>query len=209
MKKAFYKKWWFWVIVVLVIGAIGSLGGTEEAEDNSTQAEQSVVETVSPAPDVEVTEPVKEEPVQEEKIEEPVVEPAKTTYSVGDTAVAKSYKLTIESLNEIDSDNQFAQPDDGYEFVEIALLLENISDKELHISSLLHFDAYVDGFSIEEDLSAQVASDKDSMDGTVAAGKKLKGVLCYQVPENWSELEIAVDLGYSSKDEITLIFNNK
>lgn len=204
MKKAFYKKWWFWVIIVLVIGVIGSLGGTEKVEDNSNQVEQSVVETVNPTPTVEVT-----KPVQEEKVEEPVIEPTKTTYSVGDTATAKSYKMTIESLNVVESDNQFAQPDEGNEFIEIVLLIENISDNELNVSSLMNFDAYVDGFAINEDLSAQVASGKDTMNGTLASGKKLKGVLCYQVPEDWNELEIAVDLGYSSKDEITLILNNK
>lgn len=204
MKKEFYKKWWFWVIVVLVVGVIGSLGNTGEVEDTSNQVEHSVVETVNPAPTVEVTEPVKEE-----KAEESVVESAKTTYSVGDTATAKSYKMTIESLNVVESDNQFAQPDKGNEFIEIVLLIENILGNELNVSSLMNFDAYVDGFAINEDLSAQVASGKDTMNGTLASGKKLKGVLCYQVPEDWNELEIAVDLGYSSKDEITLILNNK
>lgn len=209
MKISIYKKWWFWVIVVLVLCVIGSSGGTEEAEDNSNQAGQSVVETVTPAPapGVEVTEPIKEEPMQEEKVEESIAEPTKTTYSVGDTATAKSYKMTIESLTVVDSDNQFNQPDEGNEFVEIVLLVENISDNELNVSSLMNFDAYVDGFAINEDLSAQVASGKDTMNGTLASGKKLRGVLCYQVPEDWNELEITVDLGYSSKDEITLLLN--
>ena len=44
---------------------------------------------------------------------------------------------------------------------------------------------------------------------TIAGDKKLKGVLCYQVPENWTELEITVDLGYSSKDEITLLLSKQ
>lgn len=203
MKKAFYKKWWFWVIVVLVIGAIGSAGETDEVNERSTQTEQSVVETVTSAPKEENT-----EPAQNEQVEEPNVESAKTTYSVGDTAVAKSYKITVESLEVIESDNQFAQPDEGNEFVEVSLLIENLSEVELIVSSV-YFDAYVDDFTINEDLSARVASKQESMNGTVGSGKKIKGSLCYQVPENWTELEIKVDLGYSSKNEIILLFNNQ
>lgn len=202
MKKSFYKKWWFWVIVVLVIGAIGSAGETEEVKDNSNQIAQSVAETSTPAPQEEVS-----IPIQEEKVENPITEPAKTTYAVGDTATTKSYKMTVESLNVIESNNQFAQPEEGKEFIEISLLIENISDNELNVSSLMNFDAYVDGFAINEDLSAQVASGKGSLDGTLASGKKLNGVLCYQVPLDWSELEITIDLGFTSKDEITLLLS--
>lgn len=32
------------------------------------------------------------------------------------------------------------------------------------------------------------------MDGALAAGKKIKGNLIYQVPKDWKELEIDIDL---------------
>ena len=37
MKKAFYKKWWFWVIVIFAIGVISSSGGTEETTHSQIQ----------------------------------------------------------------------------------------------------------------------------------------------------------------------------
>ncbi len=204
MKKPIYKKWWFWLCVVVVLSVgMGTTEVKEEVQSNevvATEPISSVAETVEP--EVVVVEPTVEPEVEE------VIEEVPLTYGVGDTATAKSYTLTVESLEVIESDNQFSQPDEGYEYVEIVLLLENISDSELNISSWLNFDAYADGFSINEDISANVASTYETMNGTVASGKKLKGSLCYSVPEDWSELEITVDIGYSTKNELTLLFQN-
>ena len=55
-KKAWYKKWWVWVIAVLVLAGIGgamSGGGTAEtqgAEQSSQKQEQSSQQTESPTP---------------------------------------------------------------------------------------------------------------------------------------------------------------
>lgn len=127
------------------------------------------------------------------------------TYTVGDTATTKSYKLTVEGLNVVESDNQFVQPDDGNQFIEVLLMLENTSESEMHIS-MLNFDAYVDGFSISQDVTVASVSTRDNMGGTVGSGKKLSGSLCYEVPENWEELEVTVDIG---TDEIVLLMQNQ
>jgi hypothetical protein len=50
------------------------------------------------------------------------------------------------------------------------------------------------------------------MDGGLAAGKKLKGALAYELPQNWEELEIHIDLTalslFSSDGEIKIILQN-
>ncbi|MGO1467318.1 MAG: Ltp family lipoprotein [Microbacterium gubbeenense] len=82
-KKAWYKRWWVWVIAALVlIWAIGALTGG--GDDNDPAA--SALETVAPTEDVteapeepaeEVAEPVvEEEPAAEEEPVEEVVEEA-------------------------------------------------------------------------------------------------------------------------------------
>lgn len=192
MKKPIYKKWWFWVILVLLIIGIGGASGSDDtaAPDNSAanqtqQENNSAVEPEQPS------------------------EPEEVTYKVGDTAVAKSYTLAIEDLKVIDSGNQFIGPDDGNIFVEIPLTLENTSTSDIAVSSLLCFAAYVDDYSMTEDLTARTCTDLTSMDGTVGAGKKMKGSLCYQVPEDWKEIQIEVDLGFSSKDEISIVIVNE
>ena len=135
--------------------------------------------------------------------------PQKSSYGIGETAVCEKYNLTVESLNYLSSDNPFIQPDPDKKFIEVVLLIENTSDSELNVSSLLNFDAYLDDMAIDMDIMGQSASENGTMDGTVASGKKLRGSLCYQVPENWSKLEVNVNLDLFSKEEVVLLFENK
>lgn len=189
MKKPIYKKWWFWVILVLLILGIGGVSGSDDiAEPNDATANSSQ---------------------QENNVTTEPEEPEEVTYKAGDTAVAKSYTLAIEDLKVIVSDNQFIGPEDGNIFVEIPLTLENTSTSDLAVSSILCFVAYVDDYSVTEDLVARTCTKLTSMDGTVGAGKKMKGSLCYQVPADWKEIQIDVDLGFSSKDEISIVIVNE
>lgn len=187
--KSVVKKWWFWLIVIVVIGGVGGVvagsGKTSAPSVGYSEADISGDESSVASHDAEA---------ETDKM-----------YGIGETAIAKSYKLTANSVNVIKSDNQFVQPDEGKEFVEVEFLLENISDSELAVSSVLNCNAYEDGFVVSEDLSAGVASGKDSLNGTVAKGKKLKGSLFYELNEGWKELEIDIDIGLSKDDEVKFL----
>lgn len=186
------KKWWFWLIVVVVIGGIGGAIGGASGSKNTSDADNTKGESSS---------------LSESSVVSSLVEEIETEkrYGLGETAVAKSYKLTVNDLKTVESDNQFAQPDDGKEYVEVELILENTSGSELAISSVLNCNAYEDGFAISENLSVSVAAGTDSFNGTVASGKKLKGSLYYELNEGWTELEIDVDIGISNDDEIKIL----
>lgn len=171
-KKPFYKRWWFIVIVVIII--IAAIGGGGE-EDTPKVADSKVPET------------------QEDKAKEVSVEPSESVqefFNLGDTVETKKVKAIITSI-EKSNGNQFNNPADGNEFVLIDLEIENISDSEMAVSSLLSFDAYVDDVTINESISAQIAKEgTNTLDGTVAAGKKMKGTLGYEVPTGWTQIEI-------------------
>lgn len=47
MKKPFYKKIWFWVIVVIVVGGIGGALGGEDEEQGATKVENENTEQTS------------------------------------------------------------------------------------------------------------------------------------------------------------------
>lgn len=50
VKKPFYKKWWFWVLVVIVLGAIGQSGKHGKTPDSTTSdSSQSSSGTTAPA----------------------------------------------------------------------------------------------------------------------------------------------------------------
>lgn len=128
-------------------------------------------------------------------------------YNIGETVAAKSFNLSVLSADEIKSTNMFIQPDTGNVYLLIKVLLENTSERDLNISSLLHFDAYVDDMAVNMEIFSP--SDEKSLDGTVAPGKKILGALCYQVPKNWSKFELSVSgITFSSKDSFSLAIKN-
>lgn len=205
------KKWWFWVIVgVVIIGCIGAAVTQKSQNDTESSSASSNTSTsisesdkydkpdTMPSPDSSVTESKDESSTTPEN--------APKSYGVGETATAKSYKLTVDELNVLESDNQFIQPDEGKEFVEVVLTIENISESDISISSVLNFKAYEDGYAVSEDLTAMTLTENKTADGTLSSGKKLKGSLCYELSKEWSELEIDVEIGFSKDDEIKLLF---
>lgn len=187
------KKWWFWVIVVVVIGGIGSAVAGTKNRSNSPNSDNSV-NSSSIVSDFSVVDSTKTDTEQA------------TIYGLGETAKAKSFSLTANSVNVVKSDNQFVQPDEGNEYVEVEFVLENTSDSDIVVSSVLNCNAYVDGFAVSEDLSAGVAAGSDSFNGTVASGKKLKGCLFYELSNDWNELEIDISIGLSKEDEVKFVF---
>ncbi len=122
------------------------------------------------------------------------------TFGVGETAEYRDVRVTLVGVSE-NMGSEFIHPDEGGVYLVCEFEIENISDKDVTISSVMSFDAYVDDYSVSTNISALMKSGKTSPDGTVAPGKKMNGVIGYEVSENWSEIEIrfAADLWSSKK----------
>lgn len=111
-------------------------------------------------------------------------------YKPGETAEVNEVAVTFIGVTET-TGSQFLTPEDGNVFVLCEFEIVNNSNKELSISSMMSFDAYCDDSAISISLSALSAKgSKNQLDGTVAAGKKMTGVVGYEVPSDWKELEI-------------------
>ncbi|MBU5672593.1 DUF4352 domain-containing protein [Paenibacillus brevis] len=190
-KKKWYKQWWIWFIIVVIIGAIGAnLNSSDKAATNN-----QVNEADDKAVGAEPTDKPEEGVDQAEPGEPAAKDDDNVITAAGQTIQTKNFKITVEQFEKVESDNEFLQPEEGNEFLSIGLLIENISEKDYIVSSAVMFSAYQDGFSINEDLSVHVLKGGDTtLNGDLAAGKKMKGNLTYQVPSDWEELEVQVDL---------------
>lgn len=196
IKKPIFKKWWFWVIIIiLALAVIGNLSG----DDSTTQGDSTTPASTPPE-----SKPEKEDP-------EPEVD-SRTITEVGTGIETKNFKVAVEGLRKPNGNN-FLKPSEGKEFVEVILLIENISDKDYNVSSLLMFDAYYDGFTVNQSITAAALTDDlSTLDGSLAAGKKMRGKLPYELPIDWEELEINVDLtmlSFSSDGEIKILLQNE
>jgi hypothetical protein len=188
-KKKFYQKWWFWAIVaVVVLGVIGSTTQekNKQGSNNPDTNKSSVTQTTTQAATT-----------------------ADQHTAIGSTIKSKTVNLTVESVGVITSDNQFTQPEDEKEFVEVVLLIESTATKDDVFISYLNADAYVDGFATDLDIWACGESDFDALSGTLAPGKKLRGCLCYSLPIGWKELELQIEVDWISGEKITLLLKNE
>ena len=139
------------------------------------------------------------------EVEEEHTKDKVTRFTMGDTIINRDYKLTVESASIIVSDKKYAQPDENCEFVEVELTLENTSNDILNVRAA-YFTPYVDGFIMDSfNVDAYLPSSKNILSADIASGKKVKGVLCYEVPKDWSELELFVNLSNYFGDDADAI----
>lgn len=126
-------------------------------------------------------------------------------YGMNETAVFKDLKFTATELKE-SSGTDFFTPEEGNIFVGIKFTIENISDQEQSISTLLLFEGYADDVKCDYSFDAACVFDEGTLDGTLAAGKKLVGWYALEVPENWSNIELQVQSSWLSANSAKFVF---
>lgn len=132
-------------------------------------------------------------------------ETEKTSFSVGETATLKDVSVTLIGVTE-SAGSTYNKPADGNVFVLCEFNIENNSSKDITISSMMSFEAYADDYSTNVSLTALMEKgDKNQLDGTVAAGKKMTGVVGYEVPATWANLEINFTPDFWSTKDIKFI----
>lgn len=178
------------LIFFFLIAIIGSSGGDDEPKK---------VETSAPTQNKEIT-PIQTE--QESEAEN------KSAFYVGETAELKGVSVTFASVTE-STGSTYNTPTNGNVFVLCEFEIANNSDKEIAVSSMMSFEAYCDDYTCTFSLSALMEKgNKNQLDGTVAAGKKFNGVVGYEVPADWQELEIVFTPDFWSGKDITFIAAN-
>lgn len=185
-KKPIFRRWWFWVLIVLVvlIVAIGTGGRKESSKGNDK--------------DVAVGN------VNDSTVED-TSKPEEASFTVGDTVALRDLTITANSMEESNGKDYFV-PKDGNVFVGVNLTIENTSDKDQALSTLLLFSAYIDGVKCEYSVTANCAFSDGTLDGTLSPGKKMVGYYAVEVPENWSELELQVSPTFLSSTKSSAVF---
>lgn len=111
-------------------------------------------------------------------------------YSIGETAEMNNVQVTMTGYFESQGD-QYSHPEDGSVFVYAEFDILNNTDHELNISSVLSFDAYADDYLLDFSAEAFLSSvNERTLDGSVDSGKRIRGYIGYEVPTNWSNIEV-------------------
>lgn len=171
-------------VILFLLGAIGSaLGGdkqpTKVGENNTATAPAST----------------------EKKSEGP------KTFNVGDVVELKDLKITVNKVYTVKGD-EFSKPKDGNEFFAIDCTVENTSDKEKAISSIMMFKVVdKDGRACEYSLLGQTAAKAGQMDGTIGVGRKMSGVYVVEVPKGQTGLELEFDASLFTGGQVVVKLN--
>ena len=71
------------------------------------------------------------------------------------------------------------------------------------------FEAYCDDYSTSQSLTALMEKEsKNQLDGTVSSGKRMNGIIGYEVPQNWKTMEIRFTPDFWSSKDITFVANH-
>ena len=135
-----------------------------------------------------------------------VEETKKDEFGLNETAVFQDLKFTATEIKESEGE-EFFTPEEGNVFVGVNFVIENVSDEEQSVSSLLLFEGYADDVKLSYSLSAACVFDDGTLDGTIAPGKKLVGWYAVEVPENWATLELHIKADIFSSKTAKFIFN--
>ena len=192
---------WKWIAAVFfaisMTGAIVGCGGEDAVKDvtNDKQAESGNSETK--IDDSEESEP--EDTDSEEK----------TEFYMGETAEQGDVQFTLVNVYE-SSGSELITPDDGNIFLVCEFDISNNSEEDIGISSVMNFEAYCDDYSLTLDimgLQVPEAEGKSQLDGNIASGKKMKGIVAYQVPSDYKTMEINVTPDFWSGKDIKFIYS--
>ena len=185
------RKWWLIIAIVLVCALIGGLasGGEDEPtkiDDNDTASPSDIGSTS------DVSKPDVEQP---------------TRFHKGDVVELRGVSATLTDVIETTgSNNSFFTPEAGNVYVICEFEIVNNSTSELAVSSLLNFTAYCDDYACSLSIGALTAVEgKTQLDGSVAVGKKMKGIVGYEVPANWKEMEIRFTPNVWSGNDIVFV----
>lgn len=169
------------VVVVIVLIVLLAIAGGGSDSTSASSAPADTASSTASAPSDASGGSAEAEP-------QPTEAPA--VYGVGDTAEDSGVRVTLVNA-EITAGSGYSVAADGNTFVVLEFEVENESDSDISVSSMLSFEAYCDDYAVNQSLTPlTLYPDKSTLDGSVAAGRKLNGLIAYEVPADFQNLDI-------------------
>lgn len=189
------------VIVVVVVIVIAALSGGGENKDKNPQKvgenQASVTPTANDTADSKNT--ADKDTASDEKGTE--TEEVSNVFQVGDIVETKDFKITFVSAGIYESDNEFLQPKDGYEYWQFEFKFENISDTDQSVSSMLNWECYADNSKVDQTW----IGDDNGLDASLSAGRETQGTVYFEIPKDAQKVELEYDINFWQNDKIIFV----
>ena len=136
----------------------------------------------------------------------------KSVATVGEYVENKEWKISLIEAREydsIDSDYYSDKPEtEGNKYVVLFFEVENVSNKDNHFN-MFYYESYIDGYSTDTELLMNDPENYKMLSGDVAAGKKLKGYVAYEVTPDWKEIEFSYKNWVGTSDKVATFVVSK
>lgn len=119
-------------------------------------------------------------------------------FNIGDVVETSNLKISYLSAEKYDFDNMFIEPKDGNVFYRMEFEFENIGKSD-QLASSWDFECYADGYSMEQTYG------DDDLQQTISAGKKAKGAVYFEVPEDAKEILLEYELNFWTEDKVIFV----
>lgn len=121
-------------------------------------------------------------------------------FAVGEIVETSSLKISFLSSSEYETDNEFMQPEEGFTYWRTEFEIENISDTDQAISSMMSWECYADDYSMEQSWVGD-----DVIDATLSPGKKVKGAMYFVVPVDAEEIIVEFETNFWSETKVVFV----
>lgn len=168
----------FVTFIVAGVACVGCVGSALNEAQNTTEEVKQVGNT--------------------EKENESSSSKEQSVYDVGSVIETEEWKISYVSADIYESDNEYIEPKEGYVYWRMEFEFENIGDSD-DLASMYDFHCYADDYDMEY---AYTGAD-DDLSATLSAGKKAKGAVYYEVPQDATEIILEYKLDYFTEQVIT------
>ena len=129
---------------------------------------------------------------------------APTAAKVGQTVTGDKWAISLlyaKVFSEISDGTFTTKPEtEGNVYLVLFFEVENVSSEDDYFN-YLYIESYVDSYNTGLSVLFTNPDGYDTLTGNVAAGKKLKGCLAWEVSADWKELEVSYKDGVWTSDK--------
>lgn len=191
------------VIVVVLIAAMS--GGSEDKNKNPQKVGEDKVTTSDTNNTVDASNTTDTKSAADTDAassdKETETEEVSNVFQVGDVVETRDFKITFVSAGVYESDNEFLQPKDGYEYWQFEFKFENISDTDQSVSSMLNWECYADNSKADQTW----IGDDNGLDASLSAGRETQGTVYFEIPKDAQKVELEYDINFWQSNKIIFV----
>lgn len=119
-------------------------------------------------------------------------------FQTGDVVETENLRISFLSAEQYVSDNEFLQPKEGDEYWKFTFKVENISDSDQAVSSLMDWECFADNAKADQ----TYIGDDNGLDATLSSGRETQGSIYFEIPQGSSQIELEYKISYFSDNKI-------